>query len=281
MSTRKPTTHSSSFRTKGTRRTVQPVSTNPSSYDRQDPFLAFNSLVQLLGALPTRTGTGHLRLSPDEYKLSLHLLNIVEPFIGSAPSRRTLITRQPTEILDAIVFYLDSKQDLLNLALSCQRMHGVVIPRHFDYRVIRCKLSSISVWNHLIVHRDLAKNVRRVEVLDERSTHLESVPSGIAASDTDLESTDDELVMHQKHERYLVAALGKMTAISSFVWNCNHSPISIDDIWPTLLKTDTLQHVEINDNLVFSGPKASLPDQTDDSKVEVTTSHKEKVHWVS
>ncbi|EGO29313.1 hypothetical protein SERLADRAFT_456893, partial [Serpula lacrymans var. lacrymans S7.9] len=233
------------------RKTLHSVDTNISSYDRTDPFFAFNVLRKLLGSLPSRIGGCQYKLTPEEHKLSLHLLTIVEPFVGLSPSRRTL-TRQPTEILDSIVFHVDEKRDLLSLALSCHRLHGVIFPRHYDYRVIRCKVSSISVWNHLIVNRSLARNVRRLEILDERSTEPASVPSDILVSETDLESTDDELGMHVKQERFLVSALTKMTALHSFSWSCNHSPISIDNVWPTLLKCPSIREVEINDNLVFS-----------------------------
>jgi hypothetical protein len=182
----------------------------------------------------------------------MHLLTIVEPFVGLSPSRRT-ITRQPTEILDSIVFHVDSKSDLLSLGLTCHRLHSVIFPRHYEYRLIRCKVSSISVWNHLVVHCSLARNVRRLEIIDERSTETEVIPPGILTSDTDLESTDDELDLHAKQERYLVSALTKMPALRSFSWSCNHSPISIDNVWPTLLKCSSLKAVEINDNLIF-GP---------------------------
>jgi hypothetical protein len=230
-------------------KTHQFVDTNILSYDRTDPFLAFNILRKLLGSLPSRIGGCQYKLSPDEHKLSIHLLTIVEPFVGLATSRRTL-TRQPNEILDSIVFHIDSKRDLLALALSCHHLHSIVFPRHYNYRVIRCKVSSISVWNHLVVHRSLARNVRRVEILDERSINSELVPR-ILTTDSDLESTDDELSMHAKQERFLVSALSRMTALQSFAWGCNHSPISIDDVWPTLLKCQSLQEVEINNNLVF------------------------------
>lgn len=103
-----------------------------------------------------------------------------------------------------------------------------------------------------MVHRSLARNVRRLEIMDERSNESEIVPPGILASDTDLESTDDELGLHDKQERFLVSALSKMTALASFVWSCNHSPISIDNVWPVLLKYQSLQTLEISDNLVFS-----------------------------
>lgn len=232
------------------RKTLQSVDTNILSYDRTDPFLAFNVLRKLLGVLPSRIGGCQYKLSPDEHKLSMHLLTVVEPFVGFSPSRRSL-TRQPNEILDSIAFHIDSKRDLLALALSCQRLYSVICPRHYNYRVIRCKVSSIRVWNHLLVHRSLARNVRRLEILDERSSQIELIPKGILTSDTDLESTDDELGMHSKQERFLVSALTRMTALHNFAWSCNHSPISIDNVWPTLLKCQSLQEVEINDNLVF------------------------------
>ncbi|TDL22004.1 hypothetical protein BD410DRAFT_789087 [Rickenella mellea] len=234
------------------RKPLQPVDTNVSSYDRKDPFAAFNTLRKLLGSLTSRIGGCQFKLTPEEHKLSMHLLTIVEPFVGLSPSRRT-ITRQPTEILDAISFHIDAKRDLLSLGLSCKRMYDVVFPRHFEYRVVRCKISSISVWNHMTVHRSLAQNVRRLEIMDERASHPIVAPSSILATDTDLESSDDELGMHDKQERFLLAALAKMTALESFVWSCNHSLISIDDIWPTLLKCQTIKSVEINDNLIF-GP---------------------------
>lgn len=227
------------------------IDTSLNSYDRTDPFFAFNTLIKLLGALPSRIGGCQFKLTPDEHRLSLHLLTIVEPFVGLEPSRRS-ITRQPTEVLDSIIFHVDSKRDLLSLSLSCRRMYDVTFPRHFQYRVIKCKVSSISIWNHLIVNRALAKNVRRLEILDERSVEPLVVPPGILTSDTDLESTDDELGLHDKQERYLISALTKMTALASFSWFCNHSPISIENVWPTLLRRHSLRQVEINDNLVFA-----------------------------
>ncbi|KAJ7434036.1 hypothetical protein B0H11DRAFT_2164794 [Mycena galericulata] len=228
---------------------------------------AFNVLLKILGSLPSRIGGCQFKLTPEEHKLSLHLLNIVEPFVGLAPSRRT-ITRQPTEILDSIAFHVDSKRDLLSLTLSCQRMHDIVFPRHFHYRHIRCKVytvSSLSVWNHLMVHRSLARNVHHLEILDERVASTELlIPSDILNSDTDMDSTDDELGMHEKQERFLVGALGKMTSLASFTWACNYSPISIDNVWPTLLKCHTLQEVDITATQqspsLVQPSRAALPD---------------------
>ncbi|KAL5521723.1 hypothetical protein ACEPAF_2471 [Sanghuangporus sanghuang] len=229
----------------------RPVATNIASYDRKDPFAAVDALRKLLTTLPTRSGTNQLKMTADEHRLSMHLLTIVEPFIGSSPSPRGL-TRQPTENLDEIAPYVDSKRDLLSLALSCKRMYGVIFPRHFEYRVIRCKISNIAVWSYFANSRALASNVRRLEILDERSTEIPRIPSDILASDTELESSDDELGLHHKQGRLFSSALSKMTRLTTFVWSCNHSLISLDKIWSTLLKCQSLKMIEVNDNLVFS-----------------------------
>lgn len=252
MSTRRKTRAAQISFSRPGRRPLFSIDTNVSAYDRTDPFAALNVLRKLLASLPARLGGCQYKMSPEEHKLSMHLLTIVEPFLGLTQSRRTL-NRQPIELLDEIVFHLDSKRDLLSLALSCKRMHGVIFPRHFEYRVVRAKVSSISLWNHLIVNRSLARNVRVLEIVDERSTESLILPTDILTTDTDLESSDDELSMHAKQERYLVSALTKMTCLDAFVWSCNHSPMSIEQIWPTLVKCQSLRDIDISDNLVFAG----------------------------
>ncbi|KAF8958861.1 hypothetical protein BDZ97DRAFT_1906380 [Flammula alnicola] len=212
----------------------QKINTNPSAHPRTDPINALNVLVKLLTSLPSPTQA--------EHALSLHLINVLDPFVyhgvralapnpvSSAPSAPCYgLVNQPTEIIDAIL--------------------------HFDYRVIRCKISSISVWNHLVHHRSLARNVRKLEIIDERASCSGSasgmlIPRGILQGDTDLESTDDELSMHAKQERFLAAALVRMTGLKEFKWSCNHSPISIAHVWPTLMmRAANLKSINICDNL--------------------------------
>lgn len=233
------------------RKPLRTVSTDLGHYDRLDPFTAINALRKLLSFLPTKLGGCQYKMTPEEHKLSMHLLTIIEPFVGTAPSRCN-ISRQPTEILDSVASYVDSKRDLLSLALTCQRMYSVVFPRHFDYRVVKARVSSIRVWNHLIVHRGLARHVRRLEIMDERSLESEIIPSGITTTDTDVESTDDELEIHTKQEKLLVSAVARMHSLQSFKWSRTHSLISIASLWPILLKCPLLNHVDLNDNTMFS-----------------------------
>jgi hypothetical protein len=272
------------------------INTNLSAHPRTNPTNALTVLLKLLTSLPSRIGGCQYKLTPAEHALSLHLVSIIDPFIyhglralappqnqASAASYVVSLINQPTEILDAIIFHIDSRKDLLNVALGCKRLHDIVFPRHFEYRVIRCKVSSISVWNHLILHCSLARNVRRLEILDERSSattgtgagggafikgRAMAIPKNILQGDTDLESTDDELSMHVKQEKYLAAALVRMTGLREFQWSCNHSPISIAHVWPTLMmRAANLQAMDIYDNLVFA-PKVQGGVNQQDSESE-------------
>ena len=58
------------------------VDTNVSSYDRTDPFTALNVLRKLIASLSTRLGGCQYKMTPEEHKLSMHLLTIIEPFVG-------------------------------------------------------------------------------------------------------------------------------------------------------------------------------------------------------
>ena len=252
------------------------INTNLSAHPRTNPSNALSVLLKLLTSLPSRIGGCQYKLTPAEHALSLHLVSVIDPFVYHGlralahPQNQTSasyfasLVNLPTEILDAIIFHIDSRKDLLNIALGCKRLHDIVFPRHFEYRVIRCKVSSISVWNHLILHRSLARNVRRLEILDERSSATTignfnkgrgmAIPKNILLQrDTDLESTDDELSMHVKQEKYLAAALVRMTSLREFQWSCNHSPISIAHVWPTLMmRAANLRVMDIYDNQVFA-----------------------------
>ncbi|KAJ3564163.1 hypothetical protein NP233_g8472 [Leucocoprinus birnbaumii] len=64
----------------------------------------------------------------------------------------------------------------MNFGLTCRRLSEVVFPRHWEYRVIKAKISMIGVWKHLCERSDLAANVRVVEVIDERSEKRVVVP---------------------------------------------------------------------------------------------------------
>ncbi|KAF8588185.1 hypothetical protein K439DRAFT_1335942 [Ramaria rubella] len=230
----------------------------PEQHDPTDPFSALSLLRRLLN----NTARSRYKMSPEEHKLALHLLTVVEPFISASPmnkddARRTM-TRQPNEILDMIAFHIDSRRDLLALALTCQRLRNVVLPRHLEYRVIHCKPSSEKVWRHLIAHPLLACNVRRLQIMDEKSREAELIPTRVAEEP---DTCNEELEMHVEQQRLILGALAQMTTLMSFSWACNNSLISFDDVSPTLFTCDTLREVEICDNLMFNPTSTSEGDE--------------------
>jgi len=233
------------------RKPLQRVSTDLSHYDRSDPFAAMNALRKLLSFLPNNPGAHRYKMTPDEHRLTMHLLTIVEPFVGPTISHHN-ITRMPNEILDEIASYVDLKRDLLSLALTCHRMRDVFLPNHFRYRVVKAKVSSMRVWHHLAACRASAQKVRRLEIMDERSSESEIIiPPNIATTDADVESTYDGLDLPAEQEKLLVSAVAEMHGLQSFKWSRTHSLISIESLWPTLLNCPQLSLVDLNDNTMF------------------------------
>lgn len=233
------------------RKPVQAVSTDLSHYDRSNPFTAMDTLRKLLSQLPNNPGAHQYKMNPAEHKLAMHLLTIVEPYVGPTISHYN-ITRMPTEILDNIAFYVDLKRDLLSLALTCHRMRDIVSPRHSNYRVVKAKVSLTRVWRHLTVFRGLARNVRRLEIMDERSSDAEKIiPSDIPTTEADVESMYDGLDLSAQQEKSLVSAVAEMHGLQSFKWSRTHSLISIESLWPTLLNCPQLSLVDLNDNAMF------------------------------
>ncbi|KAF9646413.1 hypothetical protein BDM02DRAFT_3037143 [Thelephora ganbajun] len=195
-------------------------------------------------------------MTPEEHNLSIHLLMIVRRFIGAMRPVGDN-SQLPTELFDHIVFHVDSKRDLLSLALTCQRMCSIVSSDHFGYRVVKTKVSLIRVWHHLITRPDLACNIRRLEIIDEneRSSESRLILPKIADTSTDAKGTDDKLKFPAKLEKLFVSAVAGMHYLKSFKWSCTTSLISIASLWPTLLKCYQLRLIDLNDNTMFLHPK--------------------------
>lgn len=88
-------------------------------------------------------------------------------------------THLPPELLELIVSHITLEHDLLSLALTCSQLCGTIIPRHLHYRSIRCSiLEGFRLWKLFSRDRDLARNVRRLEV--EQIFHVPG--SGTASS---------------------------------------------------------------------------------------------------
>lgn len=225
------------------RKSVPVVSTDLDSYGRSDPFAAMNALRKLLSSLSTKPGARQYKMSPEEHALSMHLLTIVGPFVGSTP-RSGNVSRFPLELLDKITFFMDSKDHVMSFASTCQWIYAAVFSDHFNYRVVKAKITSVKVWRHIAVNHRLAHNVRRLEIVDKGP---EIIPPNIP--DADMENTLD---FRAELEKSLVSAIARMQHLQEFKWSCTTSLVPIESLLPTLQQFPQLRLVDLNDNAVFS-----------------------------
>ncbi|KIJ35163.1 hypothetical protein M422DRAFT_99042, partial [Sphaerobolus stellatus SS14] len=68
----------------------------------------------------------------------------------------------PLELVHKFIENIETPSDLLPLALICKSFSNLIIPDHIDYRLIQCSLADTQVWQHLIDHPHLSRNVKTV-----------------------------------------------------------------------------------------------------------------------
>ncbi|KAJ7159388.1 hypothetical protein C8R43DRAFT_1124594 [Mycena crocata] len=76
----------------------------------------------------------------------------------------------PPELLDYISSLVSSPSDLLSLALTCKSFHVVIVPRHLEFRLIRCEARWQSLWNVLAQHPTSMETISALEIIDENSS---------------------------------------------------------------------------------------------------------------
>lgn len=190
-------------------------------------------------------------MSPEEHKLSMHLLMMVGPFVGSTPCPgKDKASRLPVELLDEIAFFVDSKDHVMSFALTCQWIYTAIFSAHFNHRVVKAKISSVKVWRHIIANRRLAHNIRRLEIVDERNSGLETVPPNIL--DVDTQGASGTLDLRAELEKSIFSAIARMQHLQEFKWSCTTSLVPIESLPPTLQKFPQLRFVDLSDNAIFS-----------------------------
>jgi hypothetical protein len=136
------------------------------------------------------------------------------------------------------------------LTPSFVRLHGIVFPRHFPYRVVHCKLSNAAIWEHFTQHPLLALNVRRLEILPEHSpSEKELIPFESVPGE---ESTDKKAIVG--NESLVTSALANMASLITLKWLPDDAPpflIHFPEIWPALQGCSSLKEIDVFSNSVF------------------------------
>ncbi|KAF9645308.1 hypothetical protein BDM02DRAFT_3263022 [Thelephora ganbajun] len=147
------------------------------------------------------------RVGPEEHKLSAVLpLMIVEP------------------AADNVAFYVDSKRNVLSLALTCQRICSVVLSRHFDHRIVKAKVFGI---------------------MGEGSPEFRTIPPEIINTNTDAKSTNDELEFPTQQGKLLVPAVARMCYVfKSFKWKAKKNEATAPHLAWKRHKLERVEHWE-------------------------------------
>ncbi|THH20337.1 hypothetical protein EW146_g1029 [Bondarzewia mesenterica] len=159
----------------------------------------------------------------------------------------------PTELLDTIASYVDAHCDLVSFAQVCRAFQQIAIPRHTDYRLVRCHYRRHVVWKHLVARPDLTENVRVLEVLGElESTRNKSECVPYVVREEGRKGRKKEKVRYSSAESLMLVAeaLEKMESLQKFVWSTSLGFSKEAErqaetrIWRAVSQHQMLQHVE-------------------------------------
>ncbi|TFY82010.1 hypothetical protein EWM64_g2000 [Hericium alpestre] len=162
------------------------------------------------------------------------------------------IKAMPAELLDEVASFLDTRSDLLSFALTCRALKQIVIPRHSEYRFVRCHYRYLDVWRHFIQRPDLARHVRTLEVVDAEDgpTGPPQIPSVALCSDRPFAFQLSQFTIHDALTE-LKKALSSMKNLQSFHFQTmasRHDVFdgSVDDeaaVWDTVSKLPSVQDI--------------------------------------
>ncbi|KAJ7273121.1 hypothetical protein C8J57DRAFT_266599 [Mycena rebaudengoi] len=131
------------------------------------------------------------------------------------------LTELPLDILDPILSHIEYP-DLVSFAAVSRACKELVIPRHAEYRVLRLESNRPAVWAHLAQRPDLARNIRRVTIIesDELKNISERCPvtlveSAAHCTGRETEMSGEEAEMAASN---IFQALGNMHSLRSFSW---------------------------------------------------------------
>lgn len=168
------------------------------------------------------------------------------------------------ELLDDIAYNIDTPQDLLALALCCQKLYQWVVPNHLVVRHIRCDILRKSLWGQLLDTPILISRIYSLDMIDEtrRPPFRISIPSTdlyrVIHHDQDdsviksLRATSDTNAMEDAYGTF-IRILSLARRLHSFRWNIgNQYIISLpnpdpDGIFRCLMNNcHQLQHLQID-----------------------------------
>ncbi|KIJ41880.1 hypothetical protein M422DRAFT_255212 [Sphaerobolus stellatus SS14] len=137
-----------------------------------------------------------------------------------------MLTNLPDELLDEILFYVNSEHDLISLALTCKRISRQVNPFHLDFRTIEGTFAGHipnDLWKDLVeLPRLYQRNIRTIRLEKYYETSYDygkfHLPASLGyAKAYGLRTEEDKI----ESTRYLVNAIHHLDYLVEFRWSCS------------------------------------------------------------
>lgn len=125
---------------------------------------------------------------------------------------RPSLQSSPFDVLDVILLHIERPGDLLQLALTNRFFYELIISTHMAFRVIRCDILRVSVWQYLAERPTLAARLRALELTWEEEDPDTLIPSYLKL-DSEPRGSDDLTTVLP----VFLDALKKMTGLRRFV----------------------------------------------------------------
>ncbi|KDQ54945.1 hypothetical protein JAAARDRAFT_196320 [Jaapia argillacea MUCL 33604] len=145
--------------------------------------------------------------------------------ISSRDAQSFPLLRFPSEVVHNVIDFVDDRQQVLALALTCQFLKTTLIPDHLDYRVLKVSFSNLDLLERLIARPSLARNVRSISIC-----HGPHCSSPMDDRHQCSHSADGEAVA----ERVLCSAFGLMGNLTRLEWWLLRPRYTKDLIWETI-----------------------------------------------
>ncbi|KAH8826994.1 hypothetical protein DL96DRAFT_1605114 [Flagelloscypha sp. PMI_526] len=166
-------------------------------------------------------------------------------FVHAQSTNHPILCKLPKELQDEIVSALELHRDLVSLALSCQALYNLVVPRHSEYRILRVRHAVPAVWAHLARRKDLARNIRLVSICKRSDyTSTDHWPSKLIDKEKD---EKPEFFEEGERVKNICQALENMVNLTHFDWSGDLpvKPAQEDAILEVLAKKEKLKYLSL------------------------------------
>ncbi|KIJ44777.1 hypothetical protein M422DRAFT_251761 [Sphaerobolus stellatus SS14] len=142
-----------------------------------------------------------------------------------------MLTNLPDELLDEILFYVNSEHDLISLALTCKRISRQVNPSNLDFRTIEGTFAGHipnDLWKDLVgLPRLYQRKIRKIR-LEKYYEHNETrhdyednkfhLPASLRYAKAYGPRIEEDMI---ESTRYLVNAIHHLDCLVEFRWSCS------------------------------------------------------------